>query len=130
MDVVFKLLHVGSSKEGAGKLLEALKKKKICARQKLEWVLPISSTGSRPSVEVVTGRQQVRRAGAAARAAARTIAPAHAHDLGNARYLVQTGRGRDIVLASRPRLEELVSRHPFWFCDLAKVRTEGSLVVT
>ena len=62
----------------------------------------------------------MRRAGAAAHAAERTIAPARAHDLG------QTGRGRDIVLASRPRLEELVSRHPFWCRDLAEVKTEGS----
>ena len=64
-------------------------------------------------------------------AAVLTIAPARAHDLG------QTGRGRDIVLASRPRLEGvgvatsfLVSRHPFWCRDLAEVRTEGSWVVT
>ena len=33
----------------------------------------------------MTGRQQVRRAGAAALAAARTTAPARAHGLGNAR---------------------------------------------
>ena len=72
----------------------------FCARQRLEWLLPISSTRSRPSFEVVTGRHQVRRAGAAARAAARTTVPARAHDLGNARDLSQTGRGRDIVLAS------------------------------
>ena len=47
-----------------------------------------------------------------------------------ARDLGQTGRGRDIVLASRPRLEGLVSRHPFWCCDLAEVRSKKSLVVT
>ena len=47
-----------------------------------------------------------------------------------ARDLGQTGRGRDIVLVSRPRLEGLVSRHPFWCHDLAEVRTEGSWVVT
>ena len=53
--------------------------------RKWNWLLPISSTGSRPSFEVVTGRQQVRRAGAAAPTAARTTAPARAHDMGNAR---------------------------------------------
>ena len=47
--------------------------------------MPISSTGALPGVEVVTGRQQARRAGAAARTAARTTAPARAHDLGNVR---------------------------------------------
>ena len=47
-----------------------------------------------------------------------------------ARDLGQTGRGRDITLASRPRFEGLVSRHPFWRRDLAEVRTEGSLVMT
>ena len=73
----------------------------------------------------------MRREGAAARAAARTTAPARAHDLGNAtRNLGQTRRGRDIVLASRPRLEELVLRHPFWCRDLAEVRSKKSLVVT
>ena len=45
----------------------------------------------------------MRRAEAAERAAPHTTAPARAHNLG------QTGRGRDIVLASRPRMEELVS---------------------
>ena len=59
-------------------------KKKIFARQELEWLLPISSTGSRPSVAVVIGRKQVRKAGTAGRAAARTTAPARAHGLGNA----------------------------------------------
>ena len=44
--------------------------------------------------------------------------------------LGQIGRGRDIVLASRPGLEELVSRYPFWCRDLAEVRTEGSWVMT
>ena len=63
-----------------------LKKKNFFfgARQKLEWLLPISSTGSRPSVEVVKGRQQVRRTGATECAAARTTAPVRAHGLGNA----------------------------------------------
>ena len=41
----------------------------------------------------------MRKVGAGARAATRTTATTHAHDLG------QTRRGRDIVLASRPRLE-------------------------
>ena len=69
----------------AGKLLEALKKKNsyVC-KAELEWLLPISSTGARSNFEVVTGRQQVRRAEAAARAAAHTTAPVRAHDLGNA----------------------------------------------
>ena len=124
----------------AGKLPEALNFFFFffCARQKLEWLLPNSSTGARPSFEVVTGRQQVRRAGAAERSAARTTAPARTHDsakarprLGQrARDLDQTGRGRDNVLASRPRLEELVSRHTFWCRDLAEVRSKKSLVVT
>ena len=41
----------------ARELLEDFeKKKKICARQKLERLLPISSARSRPSFEVVTCR--------------------------------------------------------------------------
>ena len=40
----------------AGKLVEEFEKKKICVRQKLEWLLPISSTRSRPSFEVVTSK--------------------------------------------------------------------------
>ena len=73
----------------------------------------------------------MRREGAAARAAALTTAPARAHDLGNARYLGQIGRGRDIVMASRPRLEGLVSRHFFFLCrDLAEVRSKKSSVAT
>ena len=67
--------------EVARKATDKNEKKK---KQKLEWLLPISSTGSRPSVEVVTGRQQVHRAGAAARAVAGTTAPACTHDLSNA----------------------------------------------
>ena len=92
-------------------------KKKNCARQRLEWLLPISSTGSRPSFEVVTGRHQVRRPRAAAhdRASARPRPGQRAHDLG------KTGRGRDIALASRPRLEGLASRHFFCCCDLAEI---------
>ena len=73
----------------------------------------------------------MRRAGPSARAAVtRTTTPARAHDLGSVHDLGQTGRGRDIVLASRPRLEELVSQHPFWCRDLAEVRSRKSLVVT
>ena len=85
------------------------------ARQKLEWLLPISSIGSRPSFEVVTGRHQVHRAGATTRVAALTIASAHAHDLGNAR----TTWARAVGVATS-----------FWCRDLDEVRTEGSLVVT
>ena len=97
-------------------------KKKFCARQRLEWLLPISSTGSRPSFEVVTRRHQVRRAGVAARAAARTTVIACAHDLGKrACDLGQKERGRDIVLASRPRLEGLASRHPFGVATLQRL---------
>ena len=55
----------------------------------------------------------MRRVGAAACAAARMTTPACTHDLGNAHDLGQTGRGRDIVLVSRPKLEELVSQHHF-----------------
>ena len=40
----------------AGELLKDFEKKKKFARQKLEWLLPISSTRSRPSFEVVTSR--------------------------------------------------------------------------
>ena len=72
----------------------------------------------------------MRRARVAVSTAGRITAPACAHDLGSARDLGQTGRGHDIVMASRPRLEEFVSRHPFWCRDLAEVRTEGSWVVT
>ena len=39
-----------------GELLKDFEKKKNCARQKLEWILPISSTRSRPSFEVVTSK--------------------------------------------------------------------------
>ena len=48
-----------SSREGYWMSLRK-KKKKNCARQKLEWLLPISSTRSRPSLEVATcrGRDQ------------------------------------------------------------------------
>ena len=69
----------------------------------------------------------MRRARAAACAAARTTAPARPRPGQPARNLGQTGRGRDIVLASRPRLEELVLRHPFWCRDLAEDRTEEVL---
>ena len=73
----------------AEEVLEDFEKNKnkffFCSRQRLEWLLPISNIGSRPSFEVVTGRHQVRRAGAAARAVAHTRASARAHDLGNAR---------------------------------------------
>ena len=42
----------------AGKATRGLEKKekKNCAGEKLEWLLPISSTRSRPSFEVVTSR--------------------------------------------------------------------------
>ena len=56
--------------------------------------------------------------------------PARTHDLGNARNLGQTRRGRDIVLASRPKMKGLASRHSFWYRDLDEVRTQGSWVVT
>ena len=47
-----------SNREGYWRSLK--KKKKFCARQKLEWLLPISSTRSRSSLEVATcrGRDQ------------------------------------------------------------------------
>ena len=70
----------------------------------------------------------MRKAGTAGRA--HNSASANPRTGQRARDLGQTGRGRDIVLASRPRLEVLVSRHPFWCRDLAEVRTEGSWVVT
>ena len=73
----------------------------------------------------------MRRAGAATRTATCTTAPERAHDLGNACDLGQTGRGRDIVMALRPRLEGLASRHLFFWCrGLAEVRSKKSLVVT
>ena len=69
--------------------------------------------------------------GAAVRAAARTTAPARAHDLSNARATwARQGEVATSFLASRPRQEELVSRHPFWCRDLAEVRSKKSLVVT
>ena len=54
-----RLLHQRSSRK-KGYWMNLKKKKKICARQKLEWLLPISSTRSRPSLEVATcrGRDQ------------------------------------------------------------------------
>ena len=53
-----RLLHQRSSRK-KGYWMN-LKKKKFYARQKLEWLLPISSTRSRPSLEVATcrGRDQ------------------------------------------------------------------------
>ena len=107
------------------------KKKNLCARQKLEWLLPISSTGSRPSVEVVTGRQQVRRAGAATGAAAHTTAPARAHDLGNARA-IWARQGEVATSFWRRDLDwrGVGVATSFLVSRLAEVRTEGSLVVT
>ena len=93
----------------ARKLLEEVKKKTNCAGEKLEWLLPISSTRSRPSFEVVAcrapgahGRGRVvrdrddvhARTAERLRTAARATASAHAHDLG------QTGRGRGMDLVS------------------------------
>ena len=93
-----KLLHLGSSRfflglykgQGvAGELLEDLGKKKNYARQRLEWLLPISSTRSRPSFEVVTSRTPgAQGRGGCARSSAHNSASAspqpgqRAHDLG------------------------------------------------
>ena len=49
-----------SSREGYWRSLKK-KKKFFCARQKLEWLLPISSTRSRPSLEVATCRGRDRK---------------------------------------------------------------------
>ena len=104
------LLHPRSSRKATGGFEK--KKKKLCVRQKLEWLLPISSTGSRPGFEVVTGGQQVRRARLAACAAARTTAPVRVHDLGNAR-------------ATWARQGEVATS--FWRRDLAEDRNEEVL---
>ena len=61
----------------------------------------------------------------AARVAARTTAPARPRTGQRACDLGQTGRGRDIVLASRPRLEELVSRHPFGVATWLRIGLKG-----
>ena len=89
---------------------------------------------SRPSVEVVTGRQQVHRAGAAARAAARTIVPARAHDLGATRDLFFLAPGRDIIfevatwVATRKVATwEVKSRHGF---GVHYIRTKWPQVAT
>ena len=86
--------------------------------------MPISSTRSRLGFEVVTGVQQVRRAGAAAR----TTAPARAHDLSNARA-TWARQGEVATSFWRRGLDwrGLVSRHPFWCCDLAEDQTEEVL---
>ena len=87
---------------------------KIVQGRKLEWLLPISNTRSRPSFEVVTGGQQVRRVGAAALAAVRTTAPARAHNLGNAR--ATWAKQGEVVTSFWLRdldWRGLVSRHPF-----------------
>ena len=65
-----KLLHLGSSRfffflgykgqEVAGELQKDFEKQKKNTRQKLEWLLPISSPGSRTRLEVVTGRDAAR----------------------------------------------------------------------
>ena len=77
------------------------KKKKNCARQELEWLLPISSTRSRSSFEVVTCRVL----GALGRGARHAGKGRCEHNLG------QTRRGRDVQLVSRPGLEG-------WRCDI------------
>ena len=69
----------------------------------------------------------MRRAGAVVRAAARDMASARPRPRQRARDLGQVGRGRDVQLVSRPGLEELVSRHPFWRRDMAKVGLAGLL---
>ena len=73
----------------------------------------------------------MRRARAAARAAARTTAPSRAHNLSNARATWDR-QGEVATSFWRRDLDwrGLVSRHPFWCRDLAEVRTEGSWVVT
>ena len=64
----------------------------------------------------------MRRAGAAVHAAARDMASARPRPGQRARELGQIRRGRDVQLVSRPGLEKLVSRHPFWRRDMAEVR--------
>ena len=51
-----RLLHPRSSRKATGGFEKKIKKKISCARQKLEWLLPISSTGALPRFEVMTGR--------------------------------------------------------------------------
>ena len=51
-----RLLHQRSSRKKGYWMNLKKKKKNFCARQKLEWLLPISSTRSRPSLEVATCR--------------------------------------------------------------------------
>ena len=67
------------------------------------------------------------RVGAAVRSAARDMANARPRPGQRARELGQTRRGRDVQLVSRPGLEKLVSRHPFWRRDMAEVRLAGLL---
>ena len=64
----------------------------------------------------------MRKAGAAVRAAARDMASPRPRPGQRAPELGQTRRGRDVQLVSRPGLEKLVSRHPFWCRDMAEVR--------